>query len=411
MKKLGKVLWYGFIIIVVFLMFGLSIHAETIQSTEPIQSIEPIQPVDIENEKMNQDEMIDYGMSLLDWDSIEALEKELSSAMPDDISFHLKEEMQALMKGQANITVTNLLAYVMRALFNEVGVFIQFGARFILIVLLCNLLQTLSSSFKSKNTSKIAFFVCYMVILLSVVQSFRVMTDLAITVIDQMSRIMLVCVPILLAFMVTSGYSVSAGAMAPVVMSGFNLLTYIIEVIALPCIISVVVLEVISSMSEEFKVNKMIGLFYKGIKWGLRGILTISVSLLSLYRVSMGGVDMVLKKATVKFSSAFIPVVGSAVGGTIDFITSGSMLIKNTFSIGVIMWILILVSIPLIKIFAYVCVYQVAGAIIEPIGDKKMANIATKLGKGCQFMMSSVGIVALFCICTLVICMTISVGA
>ena len=95
-------------------------------------------------------------------------------------------------------------------------------------------------------------------------------------------------------------------------------------------------------------------------------------------------------------------------GGTIDFITQGSLLIKNTFSAGVIMWLLILVSIPLIKIFAYVCVYQIAGAIIEPLGDKKMASIATKLGKGCQFIMSSVGIVALFCICSLVICMTIN---
>lgn len=122
----------------------------------------------------------------------------------------------------------------------------------------------------------------------------------------------------------------------------------------------------------------------------------------------MPGVDLTVKKATVKFSTAFIPVVGNAVGGTIDFITQGSMLIRNTFSAGIIMWLLILVSIPLIKIFAYVCVYQIAGAIIEPIGDKRMATIATKLGKGCQFIMSSVGIIALFCICSLVICMTIS---
>ena len=72
-----------------------------------------------------------------------------------------------------------------------------------------------------------------------------------------------------------------------------------------------------------------------------------------------------------------------------------------------IFWIIVIVSIPLIKILAYVIVYQVAGAVIEPIGDKKMANIATKLSKGCQFIMSAVGIVTVLCIVVLVICMSV----
>lgn len=356
----------------------------------------------------NIKDVINYGVDLLDWDSIEKLEQELQSAMPEDISFHLKDEMQKLINGEDKLSVAGVLAYIGKIFFNEVGAFIQFGARFILIVLLCNLLQTLSSSFKSKDTTKIGFFVCYMVILLSVVQSFRTMINLSVDVINQMTQLMLICVPILLAFMATSGFSLSAGAMAPVIISTLSLMSYLIRVIVLPCIISVVVLEIMSAMSEDFKVSKLINLFYKGIKWGLRSILIISVSLLGLYRFVTPGVDLTLKKATVKFSTAFIPVVGSAVGGAIDFITQGAMVVRNTFSAGVILWILILVSIPLIKILAYVCVYQIAGAIIEPIGDKKMANIATKLSKGCQFIMSSVGIVALFCICSFVICMTIS---
>lgn len=397
MKKRKKSSWYHLIIMMLmFLILTIPLGAQ------------PIEKVEIGTNQVTQEEVIDYGVNLLDWESIDALQNELSSAMPNDVVFDLKAEMKKMMQGETGISVNSILMYLANALFSEVSVFFQLGARFILIVLLCNLLQTLSSSFKSKNTSKVAFFVCYMAILLSVVQSFRVMIDLSIIVIDQMSKVMLVCIPILLAFMATSGFNLSAGAMAPVILSALNLMTYLIKTIVLPCIISVVVLEVVSAMSEEFKVNKLIGLFYKGIKWGLTSILGVSVSLLGLYRLTMPGVDMTLKQATVKFSSAFIPVVGNAVGGTIEFITKCSVLIKNSFAAGIVMWILILVSIPLIKILAYVCIYQIAGAIIEPIGDKKMASVATKLGKGCQFIMSSVGIVALFCICALVICMSIT---
>lgn len=398
--KLKKIGWYCLIIVIFFLLSGMTVKAENL-----IGEKSQIESVD-EEQKVN--EVIEYGMNLLDWESIEKLEQELQAAMPNDISFHLKEEMGKLLSGQNKLSVTSVLTYIVRSLFNEAGVFIQFGARFVLIVLLCNLLQTLSSSFKSKDTAKIGFFVCYMVILLSVVQSFEVMIRLAVEVIDRMTQVMLICIPILLAFMATSGFNLSAGTMAPIIVTSLSLMSYFIKIIVLPCIISVIVLEIMSAMSEEFKVNKLVGLFYKGIKWVMRSLLLISVSLLGFYRLVMPGVDLTVKKATLKFSTAFIPVVGNAVGGTIDFITQGSMLIKNTFSAGVIMWLLILVSIPLIKIFAYVCVYQIAGAIIEPIGDKKMATIATKLGKGCQFIMSSVGIIALFCICSLVICMTIS---
>lgn len=398
--KLKKIGWYCLIIVIFFLLSGMTVKAENLVGQES-----QVESLDGE-EKVN--EVIQYGMNLLDWESIEKLEQELQVAMPDDISFHLKEEMSKLLSGQSELSVTSVLTYIVRGLFNEAGVFIQFGARFILIVLLCNLLQSLSTSFKSKDTAKIGFFVCYMVILLSVVQSFEVMIRLAVEVIDRMTQVMLICIPILLAFMATSGFNLSAGTMAPVIVTSLSLMSYFIKIIVLPCIISVIVLEIMSAMSEEFKVTKLVGLFYKGIKWVMRSLLLISVSLLGFYRLVMPGVDLTVKKATLKFSTAFIPVVGNAVGGTIDFITQGSILIKNTFSAGVIMWLLILVSIPLIKIFAYVCVYQIAGAIIEPIGDKKMATIATKLGKGCQFIMSSVGIIALFCICSLVICMTIS---
>lgn len=384
-KKIGLFL---VIMLLSFLLFDVHLKAETV----------------------SQDEVVDYAVNLLDWEAIEDAESQLRAALPHHVEFDLKTEMKKMMQGEAPLTVKGVLDYLIKALFNEVGIFVQFGARFVLIVLLCNLLQTLSSSFKAKEITKIGFFVCYMTILLSVVQSFQVMIELAIQTIEQLEKIMLICIPTLLAFMATTGFAVSAGTMAPIIITSLSLMSYLIKVIILPCIISVVVLEVVSAMSSEFKVDKLIGLFYKGIKWGLRGILTLSVSLLGFYRLVMPGVDVTVKKATVKFSTAFIPVVGSAVGGTIDFITQGASLVRNSFSAGVVIWLLILVSLPMIKLLAYVLVYQIAGAVIEPIGDKKMAHIATKLGKGSQFIMSCVGIVALFCICSLIICMTIGAG-
>ena len=405
--KPKKIVRYVMLMVIAFLLSGIKIHAE------PIKEVETIKEIQIGNKEDNpkevsKQEILSYGMELIDWQSIKDLEDELSSSLPDEVSFDVKQEMENLISGKSQFSLEYILSFILKILVGEMGVFVQFGARFILIVLLCNLLQTLSASFKTKEITKVAFFVCYMVILLSVVQSFKIMIDLAMTLIDEVTRVMMVCIPILLAFMATSGLNLSAGAMAPVIISALHIMTYLMKIILLPCIVSVVVLEVMNAMSQEIKVDKLIELFYKWIKWALVTILSISMGLLGLYRLTLPGVDMTLKKATLRLSGIFLPVVGKSINETVDFVAQCAMVIKNTFAGSVMIFILTVVSIPMIKILSYIIIYEVASAVIEPIGDKKMASIAAKLSKGCKCMMSCVGVTVLFCLASLMICMTIT---
>lgn len=360
-----------------------------------------------ENDTVSEQDVLDYGVNLFNWEGIESLEEDLRSAMPEESSFDLKSEVQSMLNGEKRFTLENILSTLGGFLFAEVGDFVRIGARFVLIVLLCNLLQTLSSSFKTKETTKICFFVCYIVIILSAIESFYRMNQLALQTINHMQDIMLVCIPTLLAFMTTTGFVSSSVAMAPIIVSALNLCVRLITQLILPCMISVVILEMISTMSEQFKIDKMIKLFYKWAKWALRAVLILSVGILGIYRATLPYVDVTVKKTALKLTAAFIPVVGNATTGALEFIFSCTSLIKNTFAIGVILWIVVLVSLPMIKILSYIIVYQVAGALIEPLGDKKMATMATKLSKGCEFILSSVGIVAILCITVLVICMSV----
>lgn len=370
--------------------------------------VSPIYGQDLDESGMKKQQVIDYQVGFFNWEEINELENSLKASMPSLHTFNLKEEVISMVKGEKHFSLVSIFNMAGAVLFEEIGVFVKLGARFILIVLLCNMLQTLSTSFQTKNTTKISFFVCYLVVLYSVIQSFFMMVGLAREAIDNMSEIMFACIPSLLAFMSSSGYVASSAALSPVIVSALNMSTYVIKDLILPCIISVIVLEIISSISDEFKVDKLVQLFYRAVKWILRGILIASVSLLGFYKMTLPYVDMTVKKAAVNISTAFIPVIGDAASGAIDFIINCSFLVKNAFSAGVIIWIIVIVSLPLIKILSYVIVYHVAAAAIEPIGDKKMANIGTKLAKGCEFIMSCVGIVAILCIAVLLIC--ISVG-
>ncbi|OOB78812.1 MAG: hypothetical protein ATN33_06635 [Epulopiscium sp. Nele67-Bin001] len=358
-------------------------------------------------EILNADDIIKVQLELFDWDGIDRLEQSLASQSPQLENFDLQEEVMLILSGQKQFSLQSVLNYLLDALFGEIYAYISIIVRFILIIVLCHILNNLSTAFESKNTTKVAFFVCNIVVFYSVAQSLVLVVELAHQTIDNLTSLMLVILPTLLAFMATSGYIATSAALSPVIVSGLTAVSFVIQYFLLPSVVGIIILQMVSSMSDEFKIDKFIGLFYKYSKSFLKLIFVLSMAIMGIYKMSLPYVDVTLKRVGLTLSAKFIPILGDAVSGAIDLIIQMSGMIKNAFGIGVILWIVILIAMPLVKMFTYILLYHFAGAIIEPLGDKRMAKMATDIAKGCEFVMSCVGVVAILCIVALVICMSI----
>lgn len=359
--------------------------------------------------QINAAEVIQSQLNMLDWDELEAVQNRLQEQVPAMKGFNLKQEVAQIVSGEKQFSLQEIGSLIANMFFKEIRTYVNVIARFILIVIMCNLLSRLSSSFQSKEVTKVAFFVCYMLIIYSVAQSLVTVVDLAQSTINNLCEMMLVALPTLLAFMAVSGYIASSAALAPIIIAALNIIAFIIQKIMLPSVIGVIILQIVSSMSEEFKIDKLIGLFYKTSKWVLRGTLMISIGIMGAYNVVLPALDVTMKRVGMTLGTKFIPVIGNAVSGAVEFIVRCSGLIKNGFALGIVIWIILIVAIPLIKIITYIFLYNIAAAAIEPLGDSKMSKIATNLAKGCEFVMSCVGVVAILSIVAMVICM--SVGA
>lgn len=344
---------------------------------------------------------------LLNWEEIKELEEQLKQSVPYMQDFNLSEQVAKLITGEERFSLEEIMVQIGQLFVKEFSTYLRIILRFILIVILCSILQVLSQSFQSQNTTKAAFLVCYILVIYTLTQSLFVIVELAQSTISHLFQMMQVTLPTLLAFMAVSGYVTSSSALAPVIIGAFNIMTFFIQKILLPIIVSIVVLQVISTMSEEIKVDKLVGLFYKAMKWLLRGTLIISVAIMGIYKLTLPYVDVAIKKGAINLSTAFLPIVGDASQGALEFIMSCSALIKNAFAIGVIIWVVLLAAIPLIKILSHVILYHMASAIIQPLGDKKMAEIATILAKGCEFILSAVSIVVVLTIASMIICASI----
>ena len=240
-------------------------------------------------QEYNTNTVLESQLDLLDWNSIEDVEEKLREAAPYIEDFDLTREVTGLVTGQTKFSLEYILEKIVRLIIDESGVYLNLIARFVLIAIMCSLLQTLSASFKSQQTTKAAFFVCYLFVIFIISQSLIVVVDLASSTISHLSEIMMATLPTLLAFMAISGYITSSSALATVMIAVINLMTFIVKTIVLPIVVGLIVLQVIGTMSEEIKIDKFVQLFYKAVRWSLRGIFILSVGIMGIYKLTQIG--------------------------------------------------------------------------------------------------------------------------
>ena len=389
-----RIVFIGLMAVLFFFGFGGKVYATTIETS----SIEEI-----------AEDIVSSQLDLLNWNGIEDVENRLKSENENLKQFNLKEKVFALVTGDEQFSLEYIMSSIAEMFFQEIGTYLRLMMQFLLIAIACGILQALTSSFVSKDITKIAFLAAYLLIILLSVQSLFMLVQLAQTTIDRLTDIMAVTIPTLLAFMAISGYISSASALAPIIISCMNVIAFLLKAFVLPSIVAVIVLQIVSTISEDFQVEKLVSIFYKGAKWLLRGVLVVGIGIMGIYRIKLTLVDEDTYRGVSKLAARFIPIIGDATGGIIEYVTKCFMLVKSSFSIGVIIWIILLVALPIIKIGACSGLYHLLSAVIEPLGDKRMSKIAGHLGNGCGFVVGCVMLVATLCISVLVVC--ISVGS
>jgi stage III sporulation protein AE len=363
-------------------------------------------PLETTSESISE-EILQTQLDWLNWERIETLEAYLKSDTQALADFNLKDKVMGLMSGKENFSLENILKLLGEMLFSELGTVLHIMIQFLMIAVMCSVLQTLSSSFESKEITKIAFLAAYLLIILLSVQSLFMLVQLAGQTIERLSDIMAVTLPTLLAFMAISGYITSSGALASIIIGTLNVIVWLIKTLIFPSIVAVMILQIVGTVSKDFQIDKLIKLFYKGSKWALRGILVIGLGIMGIYRITLPLIDEATYKATTKLAVRFIPIIGDATSGVIEFVSKCFMLVKSSFSIGVILWIVLLLAVPIIKISVCSGLYHILSAVLEPLGNKQMSKIAEHLGNGCGFVVGCVMLVAILSVSVLVLCMSV----
>ncbi len=167
-------------------------------------------------------------------------------------------------------------------------------------------------------------------------------------------------------------------------------------------------LGIISNLSDRVQIGKLSKFLKSGITWSLGVIVTIFVSILSLEGGLTSNIDGLAAKGIKSAATTFIPVVGKALGESVDMVIGSTSLLKN--SIGIVGMIIIIgiCAMPIIKLSILTVTYHFASAICEPLADKKVVALLEQMGGTFKVLLGIMFFVAVLLIIGLAMCIKIS---
>ena len=156
------------------------------------------------------------------------------------------------------------------------------------------------------------------------------------------------------------------------------------------------------------QIGKLATFLKSGIIWLLGVIITIFVSILSLEGTLTSNVDGLTAKGIKVATSTVIPVVGKALGDSVDVVIGATSLLKNSLGIVGIIIVIGICAIPIIKLTILTISYHFVAATCEPLADKKIVSLLEQMGGTFKVLLGVMFFVAVLLIIGLAMCIKIS---
>jgi stage III sporulation protein AE len=344
-----------------------------------------------------RDKILQQQSQNVDTRQVEAFLQEVSKTWDGygpDIS--LKDFLEVYRSGQdskyAPVAIAKgLLRYLVREVVANTGLL----AMIIVLAVISALLQNMQTAFASDGTGKLAETVIYLLLVGLALTGFGIAVTTAKQVMDTLSGFMLAMLPTLLTLLAGMGGITSAAIFQPVMVTFISGAVGLMVSIVFPLIFLSAVLEIVSGLNENFKLTGLSGLFRQGALYLIGLMFTLFLGTVAVKGAAGAVADGVTLKTAKYVMGSFIPVVGKMFSDASDLIFGSTILLKNALGMAGAAAIFFMTAFPLLKIMSVVLVYQIAGALVEPVGAKPIAKMLGTMAKSLQLVFASVAIVAL----------------
>jgi stage III sporulation protein AE len=301
--------------------------------------------------------------------------------------------MDLLKPGENGFGLKSIGAALGKFFLHEVLVGGKLLASIVILTVFSMVLESLQGAFERNNVSKVAYAIAYLVLLLIAVNSFSVAIGYAKSAITSMIHFMIAMIPLLLAMLGAMGNIASVAVLHPLIIFMIHTVGTLIYTVVFPLLFFSAILHIVSSISDKYKVTQLANLLRR-IGVTLLGIMvTVFLGVISV----QGGTGAVTDGVTIRtakyVASNFVPVVGRLFTDASDTVIGASLLVKNAVGIAGVIIIVFLCAFPALKIMALALIYNVAAAVMQPLGANPITSCLATIGKSLVYVFAALAAV------------------
>ncbi|WIW71689.1 stage III sporulation protein AE [Anaerosinus gibii] len=348
-----------FTIILYFFLFTTNVYAE---------------------EVVNRDEIEAEVFSTLSTDAvnhfIDDINKDLTVTVPSlDIATIKKIAEKGL-----DLDFTGIGNDIMRKIFHEIVTNAEIMGKLLFLAVLCTLLRNLQNSFENSSIAMLAYSVCFVFLSVIALTAFYHALQIAAKTIDSMVTFMEAILPLMITLLAGVGALTSASLFSPLMVIVVGMISNLVKTVVFPLLMISAGLECTNYIADKYKLSNLTSLLKQSSMVCLGFMMVVFIGIITIQGVT-GGVADGLTLRTAKFATAsFIPVVGKVFADTVELAMGAALLIKNSIGIFGVIVIIMICLLPMIKMFSLVLIIKVTGALIQPMGDERMAKCLMSIG-------------------------------
>lgn len=371
MKKLLKFL---VCYICIFILFSFNIFAEEVDVTKNV------------SESLDVDSYLEVFEKYVE-------ENNLEEFSPKNLYLDLVSGEGIDYKDILDTFASNLVIQVKESLNSVITIFI------IIIVM-----AILSSLELDKNSdivkiSKLVVLICVSSILL---KNYIEIVDMFRNLVNMLGTVMQVVSTFLMGVLIASGKITSTGIIQPLLLFISNFICVVTQYVVIPFFTISIVINIVSKISENIRLDELSGMFRKSSLYIFSTIIAIFILILSMESTVTKSIDNVYFKTTQNIVSNAVPVVGKFLSDSLDTVLGATELIGKVGGAVALVSVVLIVSVPIIKLIIIVVLYKLLTAFSEPINsDKTIRSFIEGFTKVYKDMLGVlIGIMVLFVMST-----------
>ncbi len=281
--------------------------------------------------------------------------------------------------------------------------------KLLFLAVLCALLQNLQSSFERPAVAMLTYSICYIFLAVIALTAFYNAMTVARDTVGNMVGFMEALLPLLISLLAGVGALTCAALFTPLMLFVVSTVSLVVKDVVLPLFFLAAVLQCVNYLSDKYQVGGLCGLFRQGGMVVLGLTLVAFVGVITVQGVAGGVADGVALRTAKYATATFVPVVGKMFADTVEMVMGASLLLKNAIGLFGIATVLTICALPLIKLGALIFIMKMSGALVQPMGDERMAKCLGEMGDTLLLVFGGVLAVALMFFLT--ITMILGVGS